>query len=277
MNINEISPFLKWAGGKRQLLNELIMRMPTKYNRYYEPFLGGGALLLNLLPLHATVGDFSNELITTYEVIKNNLDRLVELLDKHEIEHKKDPKNYYYKIRSLDRETDWINTDNVHRAARMIYLNKTCFNGLYRVNSKGFFNVPFNGKEIVKTYDKPNLINLNKYLNQNDIKLLNDDFENIVKSAIKDDFIFFDPPYDILKKDTFDSYNSDPFGEAGQRRLAKVVKEISLRGCKFILTNHNTPLINELYSEFNIDVINVKRMINSNSKNRHGEEVIIYN
>jgi DNA adenine methylase len=274
---DEVNPFLKWAGGKRQLLNELIERMPREFGRYYEPFLGGGALLLKLKPEHATVGDFSKELILAYNSIKNNVEELIYLLDKHEVEHQKDPKSYYYSIRNLDREPGWINIDDTVKAARMIYLNKACFNGLYRVNSKGFFNVPFNGKDVVNTYSKENISAINKYLNNHDIVLINGDFENIVSTAKKNDFIFFDPPYDILKKDTFDSYNSDPFGEEGQKRLAKVVKDISARGCNFILTNHNTPLINELYSEFTIDVVNVKRMINSNSNNRIGQEVIIYN
>jgi DNA adenine methylase len=159
----------------------------------------------------------------------------------------------------------------------MIYLNKTCFNGLYRVNSSGFFNVPFNGKLVVNTYSKENLMNLHELLSQEKIVILNGDFELAVKGAKAGDFIFFDPPYDLLKEDSFDSYNKDAFGVEGQKRLARIAHELNDKGCYVMITNHNTKLINELYSDFTIDIINVKRMINSDASNRVGVETIIYN
>lgn len=272
----EITPFVKWVGGKRQLLNEIIPRMPKKINKYYEPFVGGGALFMELQNEETIINDISTELIEAYKTIRDYPNELMNLLDIHEEEHQKNPKEYFYKVRAWDREPGWLNKDSITKSARMLYLNKSCFNGMYRVNKKGQFNVPFNNKEKVITYYKENILSLSDYLQKN-VSIYNKDFEEVVKTAKAGDFIFFDPPYDVLKKDGFDSYNPNGFGIEGQKRLAKVVHELSSRGCYVMLTNHDTKLINELYQDFNIDVVDAKRMINSNPNKRTGKEVIIYN
>lgn len=273
----KLNPFIKWVGGKRQLISEIEKRLPNNFNDYYEPFVGGGALFMHLENHTTTINDFSIELINVYRVIKNDLDKLIMHLDTLEKEHAKNPKEHYLKIREMDREESYTEQSDIIKAARFIYLNKTCFNGLYRVNKKGFFNVPFNGKEVVNTYEKDNLLNISQYLNKANIRIMNGDFEEAVADAKEGDFIFFDPPYDLLKTDTFDSYTKEGFGVEGQRRLAKVFKELDAKGCYIMLTNHDTPLINELYREYNIDVVQVKRMINRNAKDRKGVETIIYN
>lgn len=269
-------PFVKWAGGKRQLLIEIQKRLPKVYNTYYEPFVGGGALLFELAPKKAIINDITSELIDTYVTIRDDYESLIEKLLIHQKEHKRNPDEYYYKVRALDRQSDWLKQSKLIKAARFMYLNKSCFNGLYRVNSKGFFNVPSNKKIEVNIFNKENLIEIHKYL-KSSVTIFNKDFYEVSNEAKKGDFVFFDPPYDLLKKDTFDSYTKDAFGEEGQKRLAELFQRLSDRGCYLMLTNHNTPLINELYAKYNIEVVQVKRMINSDSKNRTGEEVIITN
>jgi DNA adenine methylase len=185
---------------------------------------------------------------------------------------------FYFEIRNKDRDKNKFNkTSPYKRAARTIYLNKACFNGLYRVNSKNEFNVPFNKKTKINTYDGQNLGIIHSYLNFNNVKILSIDFEEAVKDAKKGDFIYFDPPYDSEKK-IFDSYTESGFGKEEQRRLAKVFKELDKKGAYVMLSNHNTPLINELYKDYNIHIIEAKRNINANGQKRGKvEEVIITN
>ncbi len=273
----EIYPFVKWAGGKRQLLPLLIERMPRQYNDYFEPFIGGGALFFDVQPKHGIINDINLELVTTYKTIKNSLEQLITKLNEMEELHIKSPKEYFYNVREWDKKDDWLNEDDVTKSARFIYLNKACFNGLYRVNSKGFFNVPFNNKTEIKSYDLKNLRNISKYLNESSTVILNEDFEKVCSDAKKGDFIYFDPPYDLLKDDTFDSYTKTAFGKEGQIRLAELFKELDRRGCYIMLSNHDTPLIRELYTGFKIELFQVKRMINSDSSKREGEEVIVRN
>jgi DNA adenine methylase len=272
-----ITPFLKWVGGKRQLIEEIKKRMPNEYNNYFEPFVGGGALFMELQNPNTTINDYSSELVDCYLSIKYDPEKLMTLLDEHERKHALNPEEYYYQVRALDREPNWKDTDRVIKASRMIYLYKTFFNGLYRVNSKGYFNVPFNGKLTVNTYNKENIMALHDLLVNDKIVILNGDFEKAIENAKAGDFIFFDPPYDVLKSDTFDAYTKDGFGVEGQKRLAKIAHELSDKGCYVMITNHNTELINSLYKDFHIDVVNVKRMINSDASNRVGIETIIYN
>ena len=272
-----ITPFVKWVGGKRQLIKEIEKRMPKNVNTYYEPFVGGGALFMHLQNTETVINDYSKELTDAYLIIKDRPQELMHLLNIYEEEHLKRGKEFYYEVREKDRDEKWNEIDILEKTARFIYLNKACFNGLYRVNQKGFFNVPFNGKEKIKTFDRQNIENLSKYFNEKKVVILNGDFEDACKNAKKGDFIFFDPPYDLLKKDSFESYTKDGFGVEGQKRLAKLFKKLDKKGCYVMLTNHNTDLINELYKDYNIDVVGVKRMINSDSKNRVGVETIIYN
>jgi DNA adenine methylase len=274
----KIRPFVKWAGGKTQLLERIKELMPLEYKTYYEPFAGGGALFLNLEPKSAIINDFNKELVITYKCFKDRktYDKLVEQIKVHEQNHSEE---YYYQIRSMDRQEGFFKLSDYEIGARFIYLNKACFNGLYRVNGKGYFNVPSGKKTKVKVYDKENFEALFEYLSENDIKITNLDFEKAVKTADEGDFVYFDPPYDTFEdKDSFTSYSKDGFGKDEQLRLANVFKELSSRGVKVMLSNHNTAYINELYKEFNIHVVMAKRMINSNANGRGDvEEVIITN
>ena len=270
-------PFVKWAGGKRQIIDKLKKYAPEDFNTYFEPFVGGGALLFELSPKKAVINDYNKELINVYECIKDadKFEKMCRELNHHEVEHSEE---YYYEIRNIDRDKNKFNKlSDYKRAARTIYLNKACFNGLYRVNSKNEFNVPFGKKNKVNTYEGQNLGIISGYLNYNDITIMSVDFEESVKSAKKGDFVYFDPPYDS-DTSTFNSYTEDGFGKEEQKRLARVFKELSDRGCYVMLSNHNTKLINELYKDFNIHVIEAKRNINSNGKKRGKvEEVIITN
>lgn len=270
-------PFVKWAGGKRQIIDKLKEHVPENFNTYFEPFVGGGALLFELEPENAVINDSNRELMNVYECIQDEkkLDKMLKELNKYEACHSEE---FYFGIRNKDRDKIkfWKIVD-YKRAARTIYLNKACFNGLYRVNSKNEFNVPFNKKEKVNTYDGPNMYTIHAYLNYRNVTLLSCDFEEAVKDAKKGDFIYFDPPYDS-DTSTFNSYTEDGFDRNEQVRLARVYKELSDRGCYVMLSNHNTNFINELYKDFNIHVIEAKRNINANGKKRGKvEEVIITN
>ena len=275
---NEMHPFAKWAGGKTQILSKIKELMPESYNNYYEPFVGGGALLFDIAPMNANINDSNSELMCVYNCFRNEEDfyLLLEELDKHEKNHNED---YYYQIREMDRDPNFNDLPIYVRAARMLYLNKACFNGLYRVNSKGFFNVPSGKKEKVNTYDRKNMIAIKEYFESNNINTFNDDFEKVVEAAKAGDFVYFDPPYDTLDdKDSFTSYSKDSFGKDEQTRLARVFKELSNKGVKCMLSNHNTKFINELYKDYDIHVINARRNINSKGDGRGKvEEVIIIN
>jgi DNA adenine methylase len=270
-------PFVKWAGGKRSIIDKLISLVPDDYKTYYEPFVGGGAMLYELQPKKAVINDYNSELMNVYECIKdeNKFANMCNELNKHETNHSED---YYYEIRDLDRNKKKFNKlADYKRAARTIYLNKACFNGLYRVNSKNEFNVPSGKKNKVNTYDGPNLGIIHCLLNFNDIKLLSTDFEEAVKNAKKGDFIYFDPPYDS-DTSTFNSYTENGFGKEEQKRLASVFKDLDKRGCYVMLSNYNTKLIKELYKDFNFNYVEAQRNIGASSKNRGKvEEVIITN
>lgn len=273
-----IHPFVKWAGGKTQLISKLIEYMPQDYDMYFEPFVGGGALFFSILPPKAHINDNNCELITVYKCLQSDraFHEMISYLREHEQKHNED---YYYEIRELDKQPNFANLPEPIRAARMIYLNKACFNGLYRVNSKGFFNVPSGKKKVVKTFEEENMNQLRKYFKNNKIKVTNLDFAESVKTALPNDFVYFDPPYDKLEdKNSFTSYTKDAFGKEEQKKLADVYKELALRGVKVMLSNHNTSYIRSLYKEFNIHIVEAKRIINSNPNGRGNvEEVIITN
>ena len=270
-------PFVKWAGGKRQILDKLKSHIPEGFNTYYEPFVGGGALLFDLAPKNAVINDSNEELINVFNVLCNDkkYSKMCRYLNKFERKHDEE---FYYEIRNIDRNKKKFNKLNdSKRAARTIYLNKACFNGLYRVNSKGEFNVPFGKKTKVNTYDGENLLNVHSYLTLNNVCILCTDFEDSVSTAKEGDFVYFDPPYDS-DTSTFNSYTEDGFNKDEQRRLAKVFKELDEKGVKVMLSNHNTIIIKELYKDYNFHVIEAKRSINSNGKKRGKvEEVIITN
>ena len=270
-------PFVKWAGGKRQILDKLKKHVPENFDTYYEPFIGGGALLFELSPKKAIINDSNEELMNVYRCLCNEdkFKKMCSVLNHYEKEHSEE---FYYEIRNKDRSISSYNRlSDYTKAARTIYLNKACFNGLYRVNSKNQFNVPFGKKTKVNTYEGSNLITVSNYLTINDVTILCVDFEEAIKDAKKGDFVYFDPPYDS-DTSTFNSYTEDGFGKEEQVRLAKVYKELANRGVYVMLSNHNTSLVKELYKDYNIDVIEAKRNINSNGKKRgYVEEVIITN
>jgi DNA adenine methylase len=270
-------PFVKWAGGKRSIIDKLLKLVPDNYETYFEPFVGGGALLYELQPKKAVINDYNSELMNVYECIKdeNKFSNMCSELNKHEANHSEE---YYYEIRNLDKDKKkFSRLADYKRAARTIYLNKACFNGLYRVNSKNEFNVPSGKKTKVNTYDGPNLGIIHCLLNFSDIKLLSTDFEEAVKDAKKGDFIYFDPPYDS-DTSTFTSYTENGFGKDEQKRLSDVFKELDKRGCFVMLSNYNTKLIKELYKDYNFNYIKAQRNIGAKSKDRGTvEEVIITN
>ncbi len=271
-------PIVKWAGGKRQIIDKLIERIPQSYNNYFEPFIGGGALLFELMPKNAVINDINQELLAIYKCLANEewFNLMIKDLEEHEKNHSED---YYYKIREVDRNPEFKNLPIWKRASRTIYLNKSCFNGLYRVNSKGYFNVPSGKKEKVQTYDKENIIKLHNYFMNENITILEGDFVKAIEEAKKGDFVYFDPPYDSFEeKKSFTSYSKYNFTKEDQKKLSEVFKELANKGVYVMLSNHNTKYINELYEGFNINIISAKRMINANSNGRgEVEEVIITN
>ena len=270
-------PFVKWAGGKRQIIEKLKNYVPDEFNTYYEPFIGGGALLFELSPKNAVINDSNEELMNVYRCLCNEekFKKMCNLLNHYEAEHSEE---FYYEIRNKDKNRKaYDRLSDYTKAARTIYLNKACFNGLYRVNKKNEFNVPFGKKTKVNTYEGSNLITVSNYLTMNNIKILSIDFEEAVKDVKAKDFIYFDPPYDS-DTSTFNSYTEEGFDRNEQIRLAKVFKELDKKGAYVMLSNHNTSLINDLYKGYNIHIIEAKRNINSNGKKRGKvEEVIITN
>lgn len=269
-----VQPVLKWVGGKRQLLNEIKKYIPKGTYKYYEPFIGGGAVLFHVQPKKAVINDLNEELINVYNVIKDNLEELLVDLSKHQI-----TEGYYYEIRAIDREEEYKTWSNVKKASRFLYLNKTCYNGLYRVNSSGYFNTPFG------RYKNPNILNetvlraVNKYLNENDIKIKCGDYSESLKRIGKNSFVYFDPPYDpISNSSNFTGYTANGFNRKEQIRLKNLCDKLDEKGVKFLLSNSNTTFIRNLYSNYKIVVVNANRSINSNSNKRgEVEEVLIRN
>ena len=274
-NIDKATPFIKWVGGKRRLIPNLTEFIPKTYNNYYEPFLGGGAFFFNeyyknLLQNKKTeyfLNDYNKTLINAYEVVKNDKNKLIDNLRLHKKKHNPE---YYYEVRSLHNLTG-----KVENSARFIYLNKTCFNGLYRVNKKGEFNVPIGRYENPDITQEDNLDLVSDVLKR--VKLFNEDFEKIKPS--KEDFIYIDPPYYPLNKtSSFTAYTELDFGKEAQIRLRDYIEKLTKNGVYVMLSNSDTPFINDIYKAFNINYIKVSRSINSNaSKRGKVNEVIITN
>ncbi|MBS2212609.1 DNA adenine methylase [Carboxylicivirga mesophila] len=269
-----IAPFLKWVGGKRQLIPAINQLLPRQYNCYYEAFVGGGAVLFNIQPGKAVINDFNPELINVYKVIKNHPEALIKDLKRH-----KNESDYFYELRALDRQASFAKLSDIKKASRIIYLNKTCYNGLYRVNSAGEFNAPFG------RYKNPNIVNdvtiraVSEFLNANDITILNGDFEKAVESAQQDDFVYFDPPYvPVSQSANFTGYVKGGFDLAEQERLRNVCHQLNDKGVKFLLSNSSTPVIHELYKDYDIQIVKATRAINSNALKRGAiDEVLIRN
>ncbi|MDR1315444.1 MAG: DNA adenine methylase [Spirochaetales bacterium] len=275
-----IKPCLKWAGGKRQLLSEIKKYLPRDMHSYtyYEPFIGAGAVFFELQPKKARISDFNAQLILTYAVIKENVEGLIHLLNGYKNKNNED---YFYQIRNSDRDTEKFNNlTDVEKAARLIFLNKTCFNGLYRVNSQGFFNVPYGKYKNPAICEEPVLRQIHKYLNDNEICIFSNDFEPAVADAEADCFIYFDPPYHSLDKTGFTDYHAAGFGEEDQERLRNVMIRMTNRGVHCLLSNSDTDYIRDLYNHNCFDIISVqaKRSINSDSAGRGNvHEVLIKN
>jgi DNA adenine methylase len=265
-------PFVKWAGGKGQLLPELMARVPKRFNRYFEPFVGGGALFFHLQPEQAVLSDSNPELINLYLVIRDQVEELIEALVGHVYE-----KEYYYRLRDVERTPEYAEWSAVERASRFIYLNKTCYNGLYRVNSKGEFNVPFGRYKNPTILDEDTLRACHEALQGVDIECR--DFREVWMDLGKGDFVYFDPPYvPVSATAKFDEYTQEGFVEEDQRDLAEICRELDGRGVKFIASNADAPLVRELYEGFDIEVVYAARSINSKGRKRElVPEVVVRN
>jgi DNA adenine methylase (dam) len=270
-----VVPFVKWVGGKRQLISEISPLLPKRITSYCEPFLGGGAILFHAQPTTAIVNDLNADLITVYEIIRDDVDALITALQQHE-----NTQEHFYTTRDLDRDKDnYLLMSKTNKAARLIYLNKTCYNGLFRVNSSGEFNTPFG------YYKSPNIINepvlraINKYLNASKISFYSEDFADTLNRVTKGCFVYLDPPYDpVSDTASFTGYNKGGFDRSEQLRLKECCDALNARGVKFLLSNSATAFIKDLYKDYHISVVEAKRAINSDASKRGAiEEVLIRN
>lgn len=276
-----VKPYLKWAGGKRQLLPEIEKQLPQKFNnyKYYEPFVGAGAVFFDKQPKKAVINDYNAQLILTYKIIRSNISELIEALTVHS---QNNTEEYFYEIRARDRDTaTFCMLSDVEKAARLIFLNKTCYNGLYRVNSQGLFNAPYGRYANPAICDEPVLLAIHKYLSDNDeVEILNGDFATAVQTADEKSFVYFDPPYHSADNTNFTGYQADRFGNEEQTRLRDIYLELTNKGAKCLLSNSDTTFINDLYSDSRFSIIKVaaKRAINSDAAGRGNvSEVLIKN
>lgn len=271
-----VTPFVKWAGGKRQLIPDIVSLLPKNLNQYthVEPFIGGGSVLFHLQPKSAIINDFNEELINVYSVIKSHPEELIEDLKKH-----KNEADYFYAIRGLDRTEEFSDLSLIERASRIIYLNKTCFNGLYRVNNAGEFNAPFG------RYKNPNIVNepviraVSDYLNTGQIQILSGDYQEALKNIQKNAFVYLDPPYHpISKSSSFTGYVKGGFNTDDQTKLREVCDELNKKGIKFLLSNSASEFILEQYQQYDINLVKARRSINSKAIKRGSvDEVLIRN
>jgi len=266
----QVGPFVKWAGGKSQLLGQFELFFPPHFNRYVEPFVGGGAVFFHLynqgwISDGVILNDLNKELMTCYEVIRDQVDELIEELRRHE--PYKTEKSYFYEIRGWDRRPSFKERSPVERAARTIFLNRTCYNGLYRVNSRGQFNVPFGSYKNPMICDEGNLRAVSQALQG--VELRSEDFEHCVEWAGPGDFFYLDPPYHPLSETaSFTSYTSDDFGEDDQRRLERALRQLDEKGCFAMLSNSYTPFIQKLYVNRRQEVVNATRAISCKGDGR---------
>ena len=274
-----VQPVVKWIGGKRQLLPEIMENMPGAFDKdtatYFEPFLGGGAVLFGLSPNKAVVNDSNEELVNVYKVVRDSVDDLIELLNDYPNELE-----FYNTIRALDRDSEsFKNLPAVERAARFIYLNKTCFNGLYRVNKKGQFNASFGKYKDPKICDEDTLRNVSSYLRKSEVELLTGDFEASVESAKQGDFVYFDPPYvPLTVTSSFTRYTSDGFDMDDQMRLRNLVDRLTGKGVFVMLSNSCSPAVEELYADYHVRVVQANRRVNTVGSGRGKiNEVLVTN
>ena len=264
-NLENLKPFVKWVGGKGSSVERLLKLMPEHVTTYVEPFIGSGAMFFSVNFDKALINDANTELMLTYEVIRDRVFELEMYLSSLIYD-----KNLYETIRNWDREKDFLQKDKVERAARLIYLMKTCFNGLYRVNKKGFFNTPFGRYNQVQICDSKTLNAVSSYLNAKKVEIFNDDYEKLLDKIEKGSFVYLDPPYfPVSKTANFTSYQSGKFCNSEQVRLRNFCVKLHEKGVLFMLSNSDVEEAHELYKGFNIHVLEVLRKINSNTAKRN--------
>jgi DNA adenine methylase len=271
-------PFLKWAGGKQRLLKHYKRLLPESARTYHEPFVGSGALFFHLragdFAEHYYLYDANEELVNAYLVVRDRLDALIEALDEHQRLHSAD---HYYQVRAWDQEAGWEARSPVERAARLIYLNKTCYNGLWRVNRRGHFNVPLGRYRRPNILDRPRLRAASDTLQGVDVE--ESDFREVADRAGAGDFVYFDPPYvPLTRTANFTSYYAGGFGQAEQEALAETYRHLDGRGCRVMLSNSDTDLVRELYASYHIIPVEARRAINSQPGKRGPvSEVVVLN
>lgn len=262
----DLKPVTKWVGGKRQLLPFLHELKPQKFEKYFESFVGGGAFLFSLAPERALINDANGSLIDMYQTVKDNPKELLNLLDYHE---QNNSKEHYLDVRSTDRDGRLENMNIIEKSARLLYMLRVDFNGLYRVNSKGQFNVPYGSYKNPKIANVENIMAVSHYFNTYDINFSNQDFADSLNGAQKNDFVYLDPPYIPLSSTSdFTSYTVDGFTLDDQKRLRNKFFDLDRQGTFVMLSNSDTPLTRELYQGANIHEVQASRNINSNSAKR---------
>ena len=270
-----ITPILKWVGGKRQLLSEIMPLINKNCSTYVEPFIGGGAVFFDLQPRKAIINDYNEELINVYKVVRDSVDELITILDRHE---RNNSEEYFYDIRALDRTQEFGCMSDVEKAARILYLNKTCYNGLYRVNSAGQFNSPYGKYKNPKIVNATTLKAMSKYLNNNKIDIRQGDYKDALKGLRKGAFVYLDPPYmPISSSSSFTGYTENGFGYKQQVELKGECDKLRRKGISFLQSNSDCPEIRDLYKDYKIITVQARRSINSNAQKR-GEinEVLIH-
>jgi DNA adenine methylase len=251
-------PFLKWAGGKGKLLSEILPRLPKRFGRYHEPFVGGGAVFFALGPRRATLSDINADLVTAYTAIRDNVEKVIRELAAHQATEER-----FYEVRAWDS----CSLSPVESAARTIYLNRTCFNGLYRVNRRGRFNVPFGRYANPRICNPENLRTVSEALRG--VKILHETVFSLSRRVRRGDLVYFDPPYDPLTPTaSFTAYAKDGFGREEQRALARLFAELADRGVSVVLSNSDTPFVRKLYRGFKIETVFARRAINSRADRR---------
>lgn len=272
----EITPALKWVGGKTQLLESIRKKIPSHYNNYFEPFVGGAAVLLGLQPKQATINDINEQLINLYRQLKISVEDVIKEVKKLDLAPC--TKERYYNIRERYNKKIEANVQDVESAAIMIWLNKHCFNGLYRVNKKGLFNVPYNNRVNGKSIDENNIRAIGQYLKNEDINIICKDFEEACADVKPGDFVYFDSPYVPESKTAdFTDYSKEGFSLEDHKRLADLFRKLDKMGAKVMLSNNDVSLVRDFYAGYNIQSLDVKRMINRNANKRVGKEVLITN
>lgn len=274
-----VAPVVKWAGGKRQLLPEILPLLPRRISVYCEPFVGGGAVLFARQPRHVVVNDLNGELINLYAVIRRDVDALISDLRRHE-----NTEEYFYRIRDLDRDRQsFAALGDVARASRLLYLNKTCFNGLFRVNAAGEFNTPFGRYANPNIVDETTLRAVHRYLKCNDVTLMSGDFEAAVAQLPRGAFVYLDPPYDpVSETSNFTGYSRGGFGREQQQRLRRCCDDLTRRGIRFLLSNSATDFIRELYADYGrrygMQTVQARRAVNAVADRRGPiDEILVKN